>query len=85
MPSISMFFGIIIYMYFDEHKPPHFHAQYQDYKAMFDFDGELLEGSMPNTQRRLISAWTAIHREELVANWTLAENKQSLYRIDPLR
>ncbi|MBR1672599.1 MAG: DUF4160 domain-containing protein [Fretibacterium sp.] len=85
MPSISMFFGIIIYMYFDAHKPPHFHAQYQGYKATFDFDGELLEGSMPNTQRKLISAWAVIHRRELVANWTLAEDKQPLYSIEPLR
>lgn len=53
MPSISMFFGIIIYMYFDEHRPPHFHAKYQDYEAVFDFDGELLEGSMPGKQLSL--------------------------------
>lgn len=85
MPSISMFFGIIIYMYFDDHTPPHFHAQYQDFKALFDFDGELIEGTMPRTQMKLISAWAAIHKEELAANWKLAQDKQPLYRIEPLR
>ena len=85
MPSISMFFGIIIYMYFDEHVPPHFHARYQDFKAVFSFDGELMEGTMPQTQLKMISAWAVIHKEELIANWTLAENKEPLYKIEPLR
>ncbi|MBR1417714.1 MAG: DUF4160 domain-containing protein [Synergistaceae bacterium] len=85
MPSISMFFGIIIYMYFDDHKPPHFHAKYQDYEAVFDFDGELLEGAMPGKQLKLISAWAVLHSQELAANWTLAKDRQPLYRIDPLR
>ena len=80
-----MFFGIIIYMYFDDHKPPHFHAKYQDYEAVFDFDGELLEGAMPGKQLKLISAWAVLHSQELAANWTLAKDKQPLYRIDPLR
>ena len=85
MPSISMFFGIIIYMYFDDHKPPHFHAKYQDYEAVFDFDGELLEGAMPGKQLKLISAWAVLHSQELAANWTLAKDRQPLYRIEPLR
>lgn len=85
MPSISMFFGIIIYMYFDEHRPPHFHAKYQDYEAVLDFDGELLEGAMPKKQLKLISAWAVLHSQELEANWQLAEDKQPLYRIEPLR
>ena len=61
-----MFFGIIIYMYFDEHVPPHFHARYQDFKAVFSFDGELMEGTMPQTQLKMISAWAVIHKEELM-------------------
>ena len=72
-------------MYFDDHKPPHFHAKYQDYEAVFDFDGELLEGAMPGKQLKLISAWAVLHSQELAANWTLAKDRQPLYRIDPLR
>lgn len=86
MPSISMFFGIIIRMYNNgEHNPPHFHAMYQGYKAAFDLDGELTEGDMPAKQRKLIAAWATIHHDELLANWELAMNQQPLYKIEPLR
>ena len=85
MPSISMFYGIIIYMYPDDHNPPHFHARYQNYEASFDLDGELMEGAMPRNQHKLISAWAVVHRDELAANWNLAQDKQPLYKINPLR
>lgn len=85
MPTISMFFGIIITMYYDEHNPPHFHATYQDYKAAFNLDGELMTGEMPKRQQKFIAAWAEMHRDELLANWQLAENEQQLYKIDPLR
>ena len=66
MPSISMFYGIIIKMFNrGEHNPPHFHAEYQGYKASFDFCGEILEGSMPKKQAKYIAAWAEIHKEEL--------------------
>ena len=57
MPTISMFFGIIIRMYNGEHNPPHFHATYQDYNAVFNMDGELTDGDMPKQQQKLIAAW----------------------------
>ena len=85
MPTISMFFGIIITMYYDEHNPPHFHATYQDYKAAFNLDGELMTGEMPKRQKKFIAAWAEMHRDELLANWQLAANEQQLYKIDPLR
>ena len=86
MPSISMFFGIIIRMYNNgEHNPPHFHAEYQGYQATFNLDGDILEGEMPKKQVKLISAWAELHKEELIANWELAMNEQPLYKIDPLK
>lgn len=85
MPSLSMFFGIIIYMYADDHNPPHFHAIYQDFEAQYDLDGELIVGSMPRKQSRLIAAWVELHRDELLANWELASNGQTPYKIEPLR
>ncbi len=85
MPSISMFYGIIIYMYRDDHRPPHFHAYYQDFKAVFSMKGELMEGKMPHKQAALIKAWALLHEDELNANWELAEAQQALYKIDPLR
>lgn len=68
-----------------EHNPPHFHATYQGYNAVFSMDGDLLEGDMPKRQVKLISAWAEIHKEELLANWQLAVNEQPLYKIAPLR
>ena len=80
-----MFYGIIIRMFNNgEHNPPHFHAIYQGYNAVFSIDGELTDGEMPKKQLKLISAWTALHKDELLANWELAISKQPLYKIDPL-
>lgn len=85
MPNISMFFGIIIRMYNNgEHTPPHFHASYQGYNAVFNMDGNLINGDMPNKQIKLIAAWTEIHKDELLANWELAITEQPLYKIEPL-
>lgn len=84
MPTISMFYGIIIRMYYDDHNPPHFHAFYGDCKAIFNFDGEIMEGTMPSSKKKLIIAWTLIHKDELNANWQLAKNSEILYNINPL-
>ena len=84
MPTISMFYGIIIRMYYDDHNPPHFHAFFGEYKATFNFDGEILSGSMPKQKEKLISAWAVIHKEDLNANWLLAKDSEKLYNINPL-
>lgn len=85
MPTLSMFYGIVIRMYFDDHYPPHFHALYQGKEAKFDFDGNVLEGSIPSKQRKFVEAWAELHRDELEANWALAQEREDLYKIDPLR
>lgn len=85
MPVISSFFGIIIRMNFREHNPPHLHAEYQGNNAVFNFYGEITEGTMPNKQKKLIVAWIEIHKDELIANWQLIQNKEDYFKIDPLR
>lgn len=85
MPTLSMFYGIIISMYFDDHNPPHFHASYQDDEAIFALDGTLRSGTMPAKQEALIKAWAQIHEDELNANWELASRKEAIYKIEPLR
>lgn len=89
MPVISMFYGIIVSMYFldnRQHKMPHIHAKYQDSEAVLSIpEGELLDGSLPPAKLRLVSAWIEIHRDDLMANWELAVTGQQLYKIDPLR
>ena len=88
MPSISMFLGIIIRMYFsdqDKHKSPHMHAFYSGYEAVFNLDGEILAGDFPAKQEALVKAWALIHEEELNANWELCKAGEPAFRIDPLR
>ncbi len=86
MPTISMFYGIIIKMYNnDEHNPPHFHATYQGFNATFNMEGDMLEGNMPKKQVKLIAAWATLHCDELLANWELAIAEQPLYKIEPLK
>ena len=58
MPRISMFFGIVIYMYYDDHNPPHFHASYEGLEGMFNFEGSLIKGYMPLRVQKLIKGNT---------------------------
>lgn len=81
-----MFLGIIIRMFnTNENNPPHFHAYYQGHEAVFNMDGEIIEGNFPVKQTKLVNAWAIIHKEELLANWELALENQPLYKIEPLR
>jgi hypothetical protein len=85
MPVISVFFGIVIRMFFREHGVAHFHAEHQGQQATFTFDGKLLAGSMQSrTALRLIEEWAAAHRQELETNWERAKAGQPLERIAPL-
>lgn len=85
MPIISTFFGIIIRMFFDDHAPPHFHAEYQGEEATFDFHGKTLHGSIRSaTARRLIRRWAQLHRNELERNWKRAKKLEPISQIPPL-
>jgi hypothetical protein len=85
MPVLSMFYGVIISMFYKDHNPPHIHIQYAEYNAIVDFNGHILEGELPVKQRKLIEAWIVLHQDELYANWQLAKDKQNLFKIDPLK
>ncbi len=85
MPRISEFYGIAIYMYFSDHRPPHFHAMYGDDEAVVSIEsGFVLRGDLPTRATRLVQAWARRHREELVNNWELAEQGRPLRPIEPL-
>ena len=89
MPILSMFYGIIIRMYFmddKQHHVPHVHAECSGSRAVFNIvDGELLAGGLPPGKARLVQAWIEIHREELVADWELAVNGEEIFKIEPLK
>lgn len=89
MPIISMFYGIVIRMYFfddKQHHVAHVHAEYAGQKAVFSIpDGAVLAGALPSGKARLVQAWIEIHREELLAEWDLAVNGEEVFRIEPLK
>ncbi len=80
-----MFFGIIIRMFYKEHNPPHFHAEYQGQKASFDMNGEIIKGNVQSkTARKLIKKWCSQHTDELQINWNNVEKGKALSKIAPL-
>ncbi len=85
MPEISRFFGIVIKMFFDDHNPPHFHAEYNNDAALIDINNlSVFSGSLPPRVMGLVIEWATIHRQELLADWEKAQAQQSLQKISPL-
>ncbi len=85
MPIISTFFGIVIRMFYQEHEPAHFHAEYQGQHAKFSFEGAMMVGNIRSgVARRLIRDWAALHRAELDANWARMKKGEALERVAPL-
>lgn len=89
MAIISMFYGIIISMYYldnKQHKLPHIHVRYQNEEAVISIiDGQLLEGTLKPNKMKLVQAWMEIHNEELMADWELAISGEMIFKIDPLK
>lgn len=85
MPEISRFYGIIIYMFYNEHNPPHFHAKYQEYEAVIVIESEIVKGEMPRRALNLIYDWIDFHKNELMVNWNLMKERKPLLKIEPLK
>ncbi|AWB68071.1 hypothetical protein C2869_17310 [Saccharobesus litoralis] len=89
MPTISMFYGIIIRMYYfdnQQHNMPHIHVHYQESAAIIEIpSGDVLQGELPKSKQKLVDAWIEIHKDELMADWQLAINGESVFKIDPLK
>ena len=85
MPEICRFLGIVIAMYYNDHTPPHFHANYSGQRAAFSIeDLKIIEGKLPQRVISLVLEWAFIHREELMQNWHRAERRDQLQKIEPL-
>ncbi len=85
MPRISAFFGIIIWMYYNDHQPPHFHAEYGGEEVLILIgSGDVYEGRISRRALRLVQEWEELHRTDLFANWELARQQQPLTPIAPL-
>ena len=88
MPTLSIFFGIIVRMYKEvggKHNVPHIHAEYQNYNVVVDFEGNIIEGDLPKNKIKLLLAWVEIHKEDLYANWKLLSSGDGYFKIEPLK
>ncbi len=85
MPRISQFFGILIYMYYNDHMPPHFHAKWAEHEVIVEISSKkIYAGSFPKSQLALVLRWATLHKEELMSNWERARRGESLNQITPL-
>jgi hypothetical protein len=85
MPEISRFFGIVIKMFFDDHSPPHFHAEYGGDLALIGIRNlSVFSGRLPPRAMGLVTEWATLHQQELLADWEKARAQQELQRIPPL-
>jgi hypothetical protein len=85
MPELSRFYGIVIKMYFGDHAPPHFHAEYAEFEARIAIDTlAVVSGDLPARAMGLVAEWATLHRQELQVQWQLASALQPLGRIEPL-
>ena len=86
MPTIGFFRGIKIFVNWREHVPPHVHVEYGEHKATILINEiELDEGFLPNKQLKMVLGWCALHQEELLENWELAQKQKDTFMIEPLR
>lgn len=89
MPVISMFYGIIVSLYYfdnNQHNAPHIHVKYKDEEVVINIiTSEIIKGSIVGNKLKLVMAWIEIHRDELIADWSLAIRWEELFKIDPLK
>lgn len=86
MPEISMFFGIRITIYYNDHNPPHIHAEYAGNKALIDIqDSCVIQGFLPGRQLKLVLAWCVMYQDELMQNWELVKDGKEPNPVPPMR
>jgi hypothetical protein len=84
MPEISRFLGIVIRMYYRDHLPAHFQAEYAEHEIEVEIDSGIVQGRFPRRALQAVLEWYELHRDELHENWQLAREERALKRIDPL-
>jgi len=84
MPVLSRFYGIVVFMNYRDHDPPHVHARYGDHEVIVEIESGLVIGQFPRRALRLLTEWTEVHEAELAANWMRARAHRPLQPIEPL-
>ena len=88
MPIISQFYGIVVTMNDElkgKHHTPHIHIRYNNYKVVYDFNCNIIEGRIPYKQKKMIEAWIVIHKEELITLWNVIQEGKEYFKIEPLK
>ena len=85
MPTICVFYGIYVTMYWNDHSPPHFHAAYGSQTVLIDIrTTSVLQGDLPKRELKLVLQWAREHKQELMENWNLCQKGQHPHQIAPL-
>jgi hypothetical protein len=84
VPTLSRFYGIVIFMNYNDHLPPHFHARYQDQEVSIEIESGIVQGKMSRRALEMVFDWSKEHQGELQKNWKLARDKKPLEPISPL-
>lgn len=84
MPELSRFLGIIIFMNFNKHNPPHFHAKYGDYDIIVEIHSGIIEGKFPKRALNLVMEWYELHKDELLQDWNSIRTTGDFFKIAPL-
>jgi hypothetical protein len=85
MLELSRFLGIIVYMYFNDHNPPHFHVEYDEYEASITISNlALLEGDLPSRILGYVIEWASLHKQELMEDWNMLQTAGKYFKIKPL-
>ena len=85
MPEISRFYGIVVRMFFDDHNPPHFHIEYQEYEASVNIEDGIVKGEIPRRALKLVYEWLDLHKDELLKNWESIQKTGEFNAIEPLK
>jgi hypothetical protein len=86
MPNISQFYGIKIYIFYEDHNEPHFHAYYVEDEAEISIkSGDIIAGTLSPHARKLVKKWMKEHKQELEADWNLAREHKKRKKIEPLQ
>jgi len=86
MPRICSFYGVVIWMYWGDHNPPHFHAEYGDYEILIQIENlSIYAGYLPSRALGLVIEWASLHQAELTQNWNLVQQRLSPNKIEPLK
>jgi hypothetical protein len=84
MPEVSRFYGIVVFMNYNDHPPPHFHARYQDQEVTVELQTGVVQGKMSKRALRMLLEWSEKYQDELTRNWELTRNRRPLEKIPPL-